>query len=83
MAKTEFYCDICGAPMVLEQKFPTKKRGKAGKIYRIRRFKCTVCDYKQTYYASGELDQNEIPDRGIRQVKTIAKKEETNREATN
>ena len=72
--ETEFYCDICGAPMTLE------KRGKSKHGNRIRRFACTFCDFKKTVFASGEADEKFIPEQGIEAVKRMYRKEEINRD---
>lgn len=69
----KFFCDICGAPMVLE------KKGKSKSGNRIRRFTCTICDFKKTIYASGIMDEKFIPDKGLEAVKKMFKKEENNR----
>lgn len=75
--KTEFYCDICNAPMVLEKKLSSYKRH--GINHRRRRFKCTVCDFKKVIYAGGENDEKFIPEQGIQIVKKNFEQEEINR----
>jgi transposase-like protein len=69
----EFICDICSAPMKIE------KRGKSTSGNRIRRFACTVCDFKKTIFAGGDMDEKFIPEQGIEAVKRMFKKEEDNR----
>jgi hypothetical protein len=76
--KPEFLCDICGAPMELKEKLPNHKKG--AQSYRRRRLKCTICDFEKTIFAGGEMDEKFIPDRGIAQVKAIARQESKNRE---
>jgi transposase-like protein len=73
-----FNCDICNAPMVLEKKFSNHKT--ATMNYRRRRFKCTVCDFKKTIFADGEMDEKFIPDIGIEIIKRKFKQEQINRE---
>ena len=68
----EFFCDICGAPMELE------KLGKSASGNRIRRFACTICDFKKTIFANGDMDEKFIPERGINAIKRMFKKEENN-----
>lgn len=59
-------CDSCKQPMVLAKQFETKPRGKKKTKYRIRRFKCELCDIGQTVFADGEVDkiivQNAVDD---------------------
>ena len=50
-------CDSCKQPMVLAKQFETKPRGKKKTKYRIRRFKCELCDIGQTVFADGEVDK--------------------------
>ena len=64
--------------MVLEKRLPNYKKG--GREYRRRRFKCTICDYQKTIFASGDADEKYIPERGIQQAEAIAKRESKNRE---
>ena len=78
MSQRSFTCDICSAPMELEQRLPNYKKG--GKQIRHRRFKCTFCDYKKTIFASGDADENFIPERGIKQAEAIARRESKNRD---
>ena len=73
----QFFCDICGAPMILEKRLSNAKT-KTG-ICRRRRFKCSVCDYKKVIFASGSGDEKSWPERGIEDVKKMFRKEEINR----
>ncbi len=50
-------CDSCKQPMVLAKQFETKPRGRKKTKYRIRRFKCELCDIEQTVFADGEIDK--------------------------
>jgi transposase-like protein len=77
---TEFYCEICGAPMVLDPEHKFKTRKKPGTMYRVRRFKCTLCDFAETIFGDGTADKKAIPEQGIDQMKAIYKQEEINRE---
>lgn len=70
----EFYCDICTAPMILQETIKSSKK------YKIRRYSCSICDFKNTIFGSGELDNTIIPERGIIEVNKIFKQEEINRE---
>ena len=72
-----FYCDICNAPMVLDVRLSNVHR--KGNVYRRRRFKCTICDFKKTIYANGDMDEMIIPQQGIDEVKSKFRKEEINR----
>jgi hypothetical protein len=72
-----FYCDICGAPMVLEEKLPNHKF-KLG-VFRRRRFKCTICDYKKLIIAGGSIDEEYQEQKGAEAVDKIFKQEEINR----
>ncbi len=74
----EFFCDIDGAPMVLDHRFKTRKM--PGTMYRVRRFKCTICDFKKTIYGDGSGDEKNIPAQGIEEVEKMFKQEEENRE---
>lgn len=78
MAKTEFYCDICGAPMELEKRLPNHKKG--CRSYRRRRFRCMVCDYKKLIIANGTGDEKHWPQLGIDEVNRNFKQEEENRD---
>ena len=64
--------------MVLEKRLPNYKKG--GREYHRRRFKCTICDYQKTIFASGDADEKYIPERGIQQAEAIARQESKNRE---
>jgi hypothetical protein len=81
MPENVFYCDVCGAPMELEKKFQTKKRGRKKMVYRIRRFKCTACEFRKTIFADGEIDEKFIPEQGVKKMDRIYKQEEKNRES--
>lgn len=74
---TEFYCEICGAPMVLDHQFKTRK--KPGTMYRVRRFKCTLCDFAETIFGDGTGDKKDIPGQAIEMVNDMYKQEERNR----
>jgi transposase-like protein len=75
---TEFYCEICNAPMVLVKKLSTVKR--VNTMYRRRKFKCTVCDFEEMICGDGTRDKKQtgIPD----EVTKFYKQEEENRELT-
>jgi hypothetical protein len=73
----EFSCEICKAPMKLSEKLPPVK--KMGKTYRVRRFKCTVCDFEETIFGDGSGDMNTGPQQGIKDVKEMYDQEEENR----
>ena len=75
---TVFYCDICGAPMILEKKLTTIKH--RGNKHIRRRFKCSVCDFKKTIWGERDADEKLIPDQGIEIVNKMFKQEEENRE---
>lgn len=75
--RTEFYCDICNAPMVLEKKLNTYRTHEGKR--RRRRFKCTICDFQKVIYASGEMDEKFIPESGIEIVRKMFEQEEENR----
>ncbi len=75
----DFYCDICGAPMKFVKRL-ANHISRIGTQYRRRRFACTVCDYEKTIYASGDADEEFIPNQGIDEINKIFKQEEVNRE---
>lgn len=76
-----FTCDICHAPMKLIQRLPNHK-ARGGKVYRRRRFGCTVCDYQTAIFAGGKGDLEYFPQAAIDELKAIAKQEEENREVS-
>ena len=78
---TIFYCDICNAPMKLDEKL-SNHVGKSG-IYRRRRFKCTICDFTKLVYAGGAMDEKIYPERGIKIINNNFKQEEENRNVQN
>ena len=53
-------CDSCKQPMVLQKQFETKERGRKKTKYRIRRFKCELCDIEQTVFADGQMDKVKV-----------------------
>ena len=53
-------CDSCFQEMELDEKFETKPRGKNKISYRVRRFKCNLCETYQTIFADGQIDQYNI-----------------------
>lgn len=67
-------CLICGSEMKLEKQFKNG-RSKEG-AYRIRRFKCTVCDYQTTIFADGVRDLKGEPDEAIEAVREHFKQQE-------
>lgn len=71
---TEFYCDICNAPMKLIKKVGTKESGKS---YRQRWFGCTVCDYQKKIYADGFRDEKIMPIYALSDVKKLYKQQES------
>lgn len=71
--QTEFYCDICHAPMVLMKTVGTKQSGRS---YRKRRFGCTVCDYTKLIHAEGMFDEIMLPRIALNAVNSMFKKEE-------
>ena len=75
--ETEFYCDICNAPMKLVKRL-SNAHTKTG-ICRRRKFKCMVCDYEKVIYSSGSGDEKIWPQTGIDEVERIFKQEEINR----
>lgn len=74
---TIFYCDICGAPMIFDEKLSTIKY--RGNKHKRRRFKCSICDFKKVIWGEGEADEKLIPDQGIETVNKLFKQEEENR----
>lgn len=74
---TDFICNICGAPMILEKKLKSYKNH--GRNHRRRKYKCTICDYEKVVYAGGEMDEKFIPEMGIDEVSAMFKQEEENR----
>jgi hypothetical protein len=72
MAKEEFFCDICTAPMKCVKTIGTKESGKS---YRQRRFACTCCDYTKMVFACGVYDERLRPDAAINEVKKNYEKE--------
>jgi len=74
---TVFYCDICGAPMILEKNLSTIKY--RSNKHKRRRFKCSVCDFKKTIWGNGDCDEKFIPEMGIDEVSAMFKQEEENR----
>lgn len=52
MPERKFYCDICNS----EMKCVKTIHPKAGRKFRIRTFKCTVCDFQKDIYADGMID---------------------------
>ena len=75
--ETEFYCDICNAPLELEKRLNNVRTHRG--IFRRRRFRCTVCDYKKVIYAGGSGDEKFWPQTGIDEVEKIFVQEEINR----
>lgn len=69
-----YTCEICDAPMKFVE------RVKSNKPYRIRRFKCTICDFQKTIFADGHFDEIINPYSSVEQVKKQFKIEEENRE---
>jgi hypothetical protein len=53
-------CESCGQDMTLDKKFETKPRGKNKISYRVRRFKCGLCETYQTIFADGQKEQYNI-----------------------
>ena len=51
-----FNCDSCGQEMKLQKNFGVKPRGEKKKKYRIRRFRCDLCDIDKTIFADGAKD---------------------------
>ncbi len=74
MKDNEILCDICTAPMeVIDKKYAVSNRG-AGK-YRIRRFKCIVCDYQKSLYGVGIRDEILEPYNALKQSERQFKEE--------
>jgi hypothetical protein len=48
-------CPACSGPMICVEKRYRQPRGATSK-YRIRKFKCELCDHEETIYADGEKD---------------------------
>lgn len=66
-------CDICQAPMKFFERI------KSNKSYRIRRFKCTICDYQRTIFCEDRRDKVIEPKKAIKEINKIYKQEEINR----
>lgn len=52
-----FNCDSCGQEMKLEKSFGAKPRGHKKLKYRVRRFRCDLCDISKTVFADGSIDE--------------------------
>lgn len=58
-------CPACGGNMkAISKKYAIGKRGK----YRIRKFKCTLCDFEEAVYAAGTRDDLLELDRAKKQI---------------
>lgn len=77
--KKDFLCSICTAPMEMVSKKYSRKR-RSNEKYRIRRFKCTVCDFEETVYADGQRDELFEPRKAIDKVNREFRKEEDARD---
>lgn len=55
-----------------------KERVKSKKHYRIRRYACTICDFQETIYADGWIDDVVLPERALNQIKKEYKQSEDN-----
>jgi len=74
MKDNEILCDICTAPMeMVNKKYATSKKG--GGKYRIRRFKCTLCDYQKSLYGEGIRDEILEPYNALKQAEKQFKQE--------
>ena len=76
MTKPEFYCEICHAPMEFVENLSSVK--KINTTYRRRRFKCTICDFREMICGDGTRDKR-IDYRLMesRDINDIIKDEET------
>lgn len=63
-------CEICtGVEMELEKTFRKHRNKTDGRMSRVRRFKCPICDYRITIYADGEIDLKIIPSNAAEEAK--------------
>lgn len=57
--KEERDCPACKGPMdLLSKTYKKAKPPRTGK-YRVRKFKCRICDTEETVYADGFRDDNQ------------------------
>lgn len=54
--------------------------GKRGQKFRIRKFKCLVCDHEESVYADGSIDEYHEPIAVKKQIGAIYKREQKARE---
>lgn len=69
-------CISCHVPMRLIDKKTVQNNFK--KKFRQRRFKCPVCGYAETIYASGKRDVDYVEDIAKQDVKDYFKQQEEN-----
>ena len=48
-------------------------------MYRVRRFKCTVCDFEETIFGDGSGDMKTRPQEAIDDMQKFYEQEEENR----
>lgn len=74
----KIYCPECTGEMKMVSKKTTE--GKRGNKFRIRKFKCTVCDHEEAVYADGTIDEILEPEKAKKQINKLYKQEEKARE---
>lgn len=69
-------CPQCNEVMELKEQI------KSDKPYRIRRFRCDLCDHEETVFANGTRDYEDEPRRALKQIDRQYRQEEENNDFT-
>jgi transposase-like protein len=69
----KYKCDVCQDPMVFVERIESQSK------YRIRRFKCSICDYRRTIFAQDARDSIFEPRKALKDVEIMYDQEEENR----
>jgi transposase-like protein len=55
-----------------------KERIKTDKPYRMRRFRCDLCDHEETVFANGSRDYESEPRKALKDINDMYRQEEDN-----